>query len=326
MRAIQMSAFGEADVLQYVDLPEPEPGAGEVRVRLHAAGVNPAEAYIRLGTYAFFKPELPYTPGFDGAGVVDSVGEGVTHIRPGDRVFVAALLARRNTGTYAEQVVCDADAVHPLPDSVSFSQGAAVGVPSMAAYRALFQRARLQPGETVLVHGASGGVGTLAVRLARAHGARVIGTADTKESMDLVRQVGAHHVLDHSAPDHLDEIPALTGGRGVDVVIEMLANVNLERDVQILAMYGRVVVVGSRGSIEFTPRLIMIKEATVFGMALWNTPPIEYASGLSAIAAALESGVLHPAVGRELPLEKAAQAHVDIMAPGTYGKMVLVIP
>jgi NADPH2:quinone reductase len=325
MRAIQMSAFGEADVLRCVDLPVPQPGGGEVRVRLYAAGVNPAETYIRAGTYAFFKPKLPYTPGFDGAGVVDSVGEGVSRLRPGDRVFVAALLTGRNTGTYSEMVVCDAEAVHPLPDFASFDQGAAIGVPGMAAYRALFQRARLKPGEIVLVHGASGGVGTLAVQLARGYGAHVIGTAGSKEGMKLVHQMGPHEVLDHSTPGYLDQISTLTGGHGVDVIIENLANVNLERDMPVLAMYGRVVIVGSRGSLEFTPRLAMIKEASVLGMALWNTPPAEYRSGICALAAALESGVLRPVIGPQIPLEKAAQAHVDILAPGTRGKMVLRI-
>ena len=139
MRAIVMTAFGGPEVLRLTDIPEPEPEHGQIRVRLYAAGVNPAEAYIRTGQYAFFKPILPYTPGFDGAGVVDKVGEGVQGSKPGDRVFVTALTARRNTGTYAEKVVCDAEAVHLLPDAVTLEQGAAVGFPGMAAYRALFQ-------------------------------------------------------------------------------------------------------------------------------------------------------------------------------------------
>lgn len=325
MRAIQMSVFGEADVLKCVDLPVPEPGPGEVRIRLHAAGINPADTYIRSGTYAFFKPKLPWTPGFDGAGIVDAVGTGDIRAKPGDRVFVAALLARRNTGTYAEMLVCDAEAVHPLPESMSFAQGAAIGVPSITAYRALFQRAHLQPGEIVLVHGASGGVGTITVQLARACGARVIGTAGTPDGLDLVRCMGAHSAVDHSKPNYLDQVLALTDGRGVDVIVEMLANVNLEKDFQALAKYGRIVIVGSRGSLEFTPRLAMMKEADVLGMAVWNTTQQEYVSALSAVAAALESGVLRPIVGRELPLEQAAQAHVDILKAKAQGKMVLAI-
>jgi len=324
MRAIQMSVFGEADVLKCVDLPTPEPGPGEVRIRLHAAGINPADTYIRSGTYAFFKPKLPWTPGFDGAGVVDAVGEGV-RVKPGDRVFVAALLAKRNTGTYAEKLVCDAEAVHPLPESMSFAQGAAIGVPSITAYRALFQRAHLRPGEIVLVHGASGGVGTVTAQLARACGAHVIGTAGTPDGLDLVRCMGAHSAVDHSKPNYLDQVLALTHGRGVDVIVEMLANVNLEKDFQALAKHGRIVIVGSRGSLEFTPRLAMIKEADVLGMAVWNTTQNEYVEALGAAAAALELGVLRPTVGRALPLEQAAQAHVDILKEKAQGKMVLTI-
>ena len=324
MRAIQMSSFGEADVLQVVDLPVPEPGPNEVRVRLHAAGINPAETYIRTGTYAFLKPDLPYTPGFDGAGIVDKVGDGVTRLHPGDRVFVAAILAKRNTGTYADMVVCDADAVHPLPESLSFSQGAAIGVPSLTAYRALFQRARIKPGETVLVHGASGGVGLLTVQLARAYGAHVIGTAGSADGLELIRQSGAHEVLNHSSEGYLDKIPALTNGHGVDVIVEMLANVNLEEDLKVLAQYGRVVVVGSRGSVELTPRLAMIKEADVLGTALWNAPDCEYTASIYGVAAALEAGTITPVIAEEYPLQDAAQAHIDIInQKGAHGKIVL---
>jgi NADPH2:quinone reductase len=208
---------------------------------------------------------------------------------------------------------------------MSFAQGAAIGVPSITAYRALFQRAHLQPGEIVLVHGASGGVGTITVQSARARGARVIGTAGTPDGLDLVRCMGAHSTVDHSKPNYLDQVLALTDGRGVDVIVEMLANVNLEKDFQALAKYGRIVIVGSRGSLEFTPRLAMMKEADVLGMAVWNTTQQEYVSALSAVAAALESGVLRPIVGRELPLEHAAQAHVDILKEKAQGKMVLAI-
>jgi NADPH2:quinone reductase len=318
-----MTAFGGPEVLQVVEMPDPEPAAGQVRVRLHAVGVNPAETYIRTGTYVFLKPDLPYTPGWDGAGVVDKVGPGVTRPAVGQRVFVAALLDKSSTGTYADQVVCSAASVHPLPDDYSFQEGAAIGVPCAAAYRAVHQRAGVRAAETVLVHGASGGVGIPAVQMARAIGATVIGTADTAESLALVQRCGAHHVLDHGASGYLDQVPRLTGGRGVDVVIEMLANVNLESDLEILAMFGRVVIVGSRGSLTFTPRLAMIKEATVLGMALWNTPPAEWQACTTGVAAALEAGFVRPVVGRELPLEQAARAHVEVLAPGTRGKLVL---
>jgi NADPH:quinone reductase len=320
MHAIRVSRFGPEDVLEYTEVADPAPAAGQVRVRLHAAGVNPADTYIRTGQYAFFTPDLPYTPGFDGAGVVDAVGAGVTSPAPGERVFVSSLGSPGFSGAYAELAVANAADVHPLPSALSFAQGAAVGVPCITAWRALFQKAGLQPGETVLIHGASGGVGIPATQLARDAGAVVIGTAGTEAGADLVRAAGAHAVLDHHADGYLDQI----AGK-VSVVIEMLADVNLVRDLEVLAPRGRVVVVGSRGSIDFTPRLTMRKEAAVLGTALWNATPAEKATALAAVAAKLRSGVLQPVVGAEMPLLDAAEAHRRVLAPGSRGKLVLTI-
>jgi NADPH2:quinone reductase len=325
MKAIQMSSFGEPEVLKLVEVEEPSPVENEVRVKLYFAGVNPAEAYIRAGGYAFFNPEFPYIPGFDGAGVVDEVGPGVTRHKIGDRVFVASILAKRKTGTYAEKVVCDVTAVYKLPETVSFEQGAALGIPVTAAYRALFHRGHLQPGETVLVHGASGGVGILAVQLAKYAGAQVIGTAGTEESMELVRESGADAVLNHNQSGYLEAISSFTNGAGVDVIIEMLANVNLEEDLKYLNKYGRVVVVGNRGSLDFNPRLTMAKEADILGMAVWNAPVEEYNQSLAAVEAALKNGGLQPLVGTMLPLEEAAKAQTQILKNKAKGKMVLEI-
>lgn len=322
MRAISVTSFGGPDVLQLADLPLPEPARDEVRVRLHAAGVNPVDAYIRAGTYAR-KPALPYTPGTDGAGTVDAVGPDVVGLAPGDRVYVAGLGASRCTGTYAEAVVVHASAVHPLPASLSFAQGAAVGVPYATAWRALFDKAQLAPGEIVLVHGASGGVGLAAVQMANAHGAIVLGTAGTDRGRELVLSEGAHHVFDHKSSGYAEEIMAFTGGRGVHVVLDMLANVTLERSLGLLAMRGRVVVIGSRGSLDFNPRLTMAKDATVLGMTLWNMTPAEAAAVQAGVSAGLEAGTLRPVVGREFALADAPRAHEAVTAPGAYGKVVL---
>jgi NADPH2:quinone reductase len=320
MHAIRVGRFGDEDALEYTEVPVPEPGTGQVRVRLHAAGVNPADTYIRTGGYAFFTPALPYTPGFDGAGVVDAVGAGVTSIAPGERVFLSSLGTTGFSGAYAEFAVTDAADVQPLPDALSYAQGAAVGVPCATAWRALFQKAGLQPGETVLIHGASGGVGIPATQLARDAGATVIGTAGTSEGAELVRAAGAHHVLDHTAAGYRDELTDLAPS----VIIEMLADVNLADDLEVIATYGRIVVVGSRGTLEFTPRLTMRKEATIHGTALWNATPAESAAALAAVSAKLGSGTLRPVVGTELPLHDAAEAHRRILAPGARGKLVLI--
>jgi NADPH:quinone reductase len=288
-------------------------------VRVRAAGVNPVDTYIRSGAHAV-RPALPYTPGLDAAGEVEAVGEGVERVSAGQRVYVAGSL----TGAYAELALCEESQCHPLPEHVSFAQGAGVSTPYATAYRALFQRAGAKAGETVFVHGASGGVGTAAVQLARAAGLSVVGTGGTEEGRRLALEQGAHHVLDHRAPGYLERLTELTGGRGVDVILEMLANVNLDKDLGVLAKGGRVVVVGSRGAVEINPRLAMTRDATILGMTLFNASPQESASIHAALAAGLEARTLRPVVGRELPLAEAARAHEDVLKPGAYGKIVLI--
>jgi NADPH:quinone reductase len=319
VKSIRVKEFGGPEVLQSQDIPTPEPGPGEVLVRIYAVGVNPVETYIRAGTYARL-PELPYTPGNDGAGVVDQVGADVSEFKAGDRVYTAGSI----TGTYAEFALCKKEQVHPLPGNISFAQGAAIGTPYATAYRGLLQRGRAKPGEIALVHGASGGVGTAAVQLARAHGLRVLATAGSEEGFKLVRQQGAHEVFDHRKPEHFDEIMKATGGHGVDVIVEMLANVNLSKDLTILAKSGRVVIIGSRGPVEINPRETMQRDADVRGMILPNTPAAQMASIHAALVAGLENGTLRPVIGKEFPLAEAAQAHRTVMESGAKGKIVLV--
>jgi NADPH:quinone reductase len=319
MKAIHVHEFGGPEVLRLKEVPTPQPGPGEVLVRMHAAGVNPVETYIRAGTYARL-PELPYTPGNDGAGVVEQVGADVSELRAGDRVYTAGSLG----GTYAEFALCKKEQVHRLPANVSFAQGAAMGTPYATAYRGLLQRAVAKPGETVLVHGASGGVGTAAVQLAHARGLRVFGTAGSDEGLKLAREQGAHEVFDHRAPEHFEQVMKATGGRGVDVIVEMVANVNLGKDLTILAKGGRVVVIGSRGPVEIDPRNTMQRDADVRGMTLPNTPPAKLASIHAALVAGLENGTLRPVIGKEFPLSEAAQAHRAVMESKAFGKIVLV--
>ena len=318
MKAIRVHEFGGPEVLRLEEVPTPRPGRGQVLVRMHAIGVNPVETYIRTGTYAY-KPTLPYTPGNEGAGVVEEIGSDVNEVKPGDRVYTA----RSVSGTYAEFALCTTEQVHPLPANVSFAQGAAMGTAYATAYRGLLQRADAKPGETVLVHGASGGVGTAAVQLARARGLRVFGTAGRDKGRKLAREQGAQEVFDHLAPDHFEQIMKATGGRGVDVIVELLANVNLGKDLTILAKGGRVVVIGSRGRVEIDPRDTMERDADIRGMGMPNTPPAELASIHAALVAGLENGTLRPVIGKEFPLAEAAQAHRAVMEPGAYGKIVL---
>lgn len=319
MKAIRVHEFGGPEVLKLDEVPDLHPGPGQVLIQVKAAGVNPYDTYMRQGTYAV-KPSLPYTPGSDAAGTVESVGEGVEGLAPGDRVYAAGTL----TGAYAQQALAEAWQVHPLPARITFTQGAGINVPYATAYRALFKVAHAQAAETVLIHGASGGVGTAGVQLARAAGMTVIGTGGTDRGRALVLAEGAHHVLDHRAPGYLDELKKLTHGRGVDVILEMLANVNLAKDLTVLATRGRVVVIGNRGNIEINPRDIMSRDAAVLGMVLWNTSRPDLASIHAGIVAGLENGTLRPVVGKEIPLADAAQAHRAVMEPGAHGKIVLV--
>jgi NADPH:quinone reductase len=318
MKAIRVHTFGGPEVLQLEQVPDPVPGPNQVLIRVRAIGVNPVETYLRSGSNP--KLPLPYTPGTDAAGEIIGLGAAVRHFKVGDRVYTSDT----ETGAYAELTLCEASAVHYLPEKISFVQGAALNIPYATAYRALFQRARALPGEWVLIHGASGGVGTAAVQLARAAGLTVLGSAGSQRGGQLVHQLGAHYVLDHRAPDYLAEVLTITEGRGVDIVLEMLSNINLGKDLTVLAMNGRVIVIGSRGPVEINPREAMGRDADIRAMLLFNASEKEMASIHAALRASLENGVIKPVIGREMPLKEAPQAHQLIMQAGAYGKIVLL--
>jgi NADPH:quinone reductase len=318
MKAIRVHSFGEPDVLKLEEIPKPTPGEGQVVVRVRAVGVNPVETYIRGGKYGPVK--FPYTPGNDCAGVVDGVGAGVAHVVSGDRVYTS----RTISGAYAEFALCDAANVHPLPERASFQQGASVGAPGGAAYRGLFQRGSGIAGETVLVHGATGGVGTAAVQLARAAGLIVVATASSDAGRKYVIEQGAHQAVDHDVTKRPDDVKRVTDGRGFDLILEMAAAQNLASDLTALAKGGRVVVIGSRGKIEIDPRETMGKESAILGMTVFGASPAEHRQIYSALTAALESGTFRPVVGLELPLAEAAKAHELVIQGDKMGKIVLI--
>jgi len=325
MKAIRVSNFGGPEVMRLDDVPDPRPGPGDVVVRIRAAGVNPVDAYLRTGTYAR-KPALPYTPGSDGAGDVEALGADVKGLARGDRVYIAGFgNSPGGAGTYAELALCSPSQLYHLPARVSYPQGAALGVPYGTAYRALFHRAAARPAETVLVHGATGGVGIAVVELARAHGMRVIGTGGTDAGLAAARAHGADVVVNHGAPNYTDDIMRATGGRGADVIIEMAAHINLDRDLSLLAKHGRVVVVGNRGRVEIDPRQAMARDAAILGMTLFNATDRDIAEIHAALIAGLSHGTLNPVIGKELPLAEAAQAHEAVLAAGALGKIVLVV-
>jgi NADPH2:quinone reductase len=319
MKAIVVREFGAPQVMKLETVPDLRPAAGQILVRIHAAGVNPADTYTRTGTYAV-KPPLPYTPGTDGAGVVERVGAGVTQWKSGDRVYVA----RAESGTYAEFALALESQLHPLPENVNFAQGAGVFVPYGTAYHALHHHAHARAGETVLVHGASGGVGVASVQMARAMGLTVFGTAGTDRGLELAQREGAHRVFNHRSPEYRDEIVKAADGRGMDIILEMLANVNLGNDLKLIATNGRVIVIGSRGDVTVTPRDLMARRGRVAAFTLWGATPAESTEIHAGLVAGLANGTLRPVVGKELPLAEAPRAHEEVMQPGAFGKIALL--
>lgn len=318
MKAIQVHEFGPPEVmgLEAVDLRPP--GADEILVEIKAAGVNPVDTYIRAGWYGSRKS--PFTPGLDAAGIAVQVGPDVKDVSAGQRVFISGSV----TGTYAQQTICKSANVHPLPDAVSFEQGAALGVPYGTALRGLFQRGGAAEGQTVLIHGASGGVGIAAVQLAKAAGLTVIATAGSEAGRDLLGRQRADVVLDHHDPAHFQQVTEATEGKGVDVVLEMLANVNLAGDLKIAAKHGTVVVIGSRGPVEIDPRDMMSRELNVLGV-MGNLATVEEkAAAWSGIAKWLKDGTIQPVIAQSMPLEDAAKAHVEVMESAHHGKIILI--
>ena len=324
MKAVRVHQFGGPEVLQLdTNVPIPSPGNKEVLIRVKVVGVNPVETYMRAGKYARKPDQFPFILGGDCAGTVEEVGSDVTEFKKGDRVFTM----RTTSGCYAEFAVAATTSVWPLSSALSFAQGAALGVPYFTAFRALFQRGgRARAGETVLVHGASGGVGIATVQFARAYGLHVIGTAGTQQGEKMVVDGGAHHVFNHRAPGYLERVAAAAkeNGDGIDVVVENASHVNLGSDLTLLAQGGRVVVVGSRGPIEINPRDTMLRETSIVGVLLWLASTSDLKEAGAAIEAGAETGWLRPMVGKEYPLEQAAAAHTEIIeGGGALGKLVL---
>lgn len=319
MKAIRVHETGAPEVMRLEEVPDPRPEAGEILVRIRAIGVNPVDTYLRAGSQGY-RPELPYTPGRDAAGEVEAVGPGVEGRAPGDRVYISGTL----TGAYAEKALCRAEQVRPLPENVSFAAGASLGVPYATAYHALFQRAGALPGEVVLIHGASGGVGTAAVQWAAAAGLTVVGTAGSERGRELVIGQGATAALDHHDPGHLEEARKLAGERGIGVIVEFLANVHLAGDLAVLGQGGRIVVVGSRGKVEIDPRDLMGAGGAVLGLLLLKAGRKQLAAIDAAIQSGLRTGTLRPVIGRQLPLAEAARAHHAVMEEPAYGKIVLM--
>jgi len=320
MRALMLHNFGGPEVMKIEEIPIPEPGKNEVLIRIHAAGVNPVDTYIRAGHFAPESYKLPLILGSDGAGVVEAVGAGVTRFKKGERVFCYT------SKCYAQYCVVPDHLCWTLPGKCSFAQGASIGVPYFTAYNALFQTGWSKKSKSVLIHGASGGVGLAACQLARHAGMTVYGTAGTEEGLKLIQEAGAHHVFNHRDSDYVKKLMEATKGEGVDLILEMAAHANLGNDLDIIKPKGIVAVIGSHGPTSVDPGKLMGKQSAVFGILLFTVPKEEVAEAGSAIAKGLEDGSLNPIIDKEYPLERAGDAHKDIMgSAGAKGKLILIV-
>jgi NADPH2:quinone reductase len=320
-RAITVHGFGDSSVLKVQEQRDgPVLSSGQVRLEMLCAGVNPVDTYIRGGSYGVL-PALPYTPGFDGCGKILEIGPQVQ--RPDLHVGQRVWCYRSVSGTYASEAVCEAKHVAPVPAHVGDVEAAGVGVASMTAALALFEHARVQPGEVVLIHGGSGGVGLACVQLARAFGCAVLASAGSERGMEAVTQAGAHVAVSHADPAYVEKLLAGRSHAGIDVIIEMLANVNLPADTRLIAPRGRIVVVGNRGEVMFNPRSLMAKDATVTGMSVMNATDAAATRSMWRVNAALDRGTLRPVVEHVYALEDAPAAHEKVMERGKVGKVVL---
>ncbi|MEE1675685.1 NADPH:quinone reductase [Agarivorans aestuarii] len=315
MQAIQAQHHGDTLSLEQID--DLQANQDQILIKVEAAGVNPVDTYIVAGTNNY-TATFPHTPGKDAAGTIVQLGAKVSGFKLGQRVYCAGTLS----GASAELCLASPQQVHPLPDCLSYEQGACLGTPYATAWRALFIRARSQSAETVLIHGASGGVGLAAIQLAKAAGCRVFATAGSEAGLALLKQQGADVVANHHQAEHYQ---TLQQAGKVDVILEMLANQNLGDDLPLLNKGGRVVVIGSRGSVEINPRDLMARDACVMGMALANADSQQLTQIHAAIYAGATAGFIRPVISQSFNLADTTLAHEAVMQAGATGNIVVKV-
>ena len=323
MKAVRIHQYGGPEVLVYEDVPIPEPGSAQVLVRVEAASVNPVDVAVREDRFPTPK-KPPKTLGSDGSGIVETVGGDVTTVRAGDRVFFSGL-GVGSEGSYADYaLIAETQAVR-MPATLSFVDAAALGMAFPAAYYGLIRRGKVQAGETVLVQGAAGGVGSASVQLAKALGARVIATIAGLAQADLVRGLGADETIDYLREDVVARTLALTGGKGVDLVHELVISVNLPIDVRLVAKGGRIVCAGQGPAPEALVPIgeALAKDVTLLFMNLTNAGRAGVAAIAAEVAQMAASGRVKPVIGATFPLAEARRAH-ELLAGEPLGKIVLL--
>lgn len=325
MKFVEIAGFGGPEVLKPAQGPLPEPAAGQVLIRVHAAGVNRPDLIQRLGHYPP-PPGVSPVPGLEVAGTVEALGSGVTAPAAGDRV--CALLAG---GGYAEYAVADAGSCLPLPRDFDFTQAAALPETFFTVWSNVFQRGALKSGETLLVHGGASGIGTTAIQLGRAFGARVFATASGAERCRACRELGAELAIDYRTQDFVAECLRATQDRGVDLILDMVAGDYVARNIRVAAPDGRIVIIAGLGGFESKVNLLplMLKRLVLTGSTLRPRPPA-FKAGIAAqlkekVWPLLDAGRVRPVIYKVLPLAEAAEAHRIMEAGGHVGKIVLKI-
>lgn len=324
MRAVVCSAVTSHRDLTVQDIPAPAMVPGGVRIRVAAAGLNFADSLITAGQYQE-KPEPPFVPGFEAAGTVVEVADGVTAVRPGDRV-----MAMPGLGAFAEELVVPETAVWPLAEGMTMETGAAFPIAYGTAHFGLFDRARLRAGEVVLIHGAAGGVGLTAVECARAAGATIIATAGGPEKLAVAARHGADHGIDYRTEDIRDRVLALTDGRGADVVYDPVGGAVFDASLRCTAPDGRLLTVGfASGTVPQIPaNRLLVKNLSVIGFywgAYLRIAPERVRASMSELSAWHAQGKLHPHVSGTYPLDEVVSAIDALLGRGTTGKLVLRI-
>ena len=326
MNAIQVHKFGGPEVLEYrTDVPRPKPGPDHVLVRVKAIGVNPVDVLIRAGLFG--PQKFPFIPGSDFAGIVDEVGTNVTSVKVGQRVYGANLKASGDgMSAYAQFIAIKHNLVYPLHDSLTFAQGASLPVPYFTAYRALYHLAEAKPGETVFIHGASGGVGIAAVQIASGLGLTVIGTASTPEGRELAKKAGAHYVFNHYEEGYLEKVKEAAGERGIDLILESIADKNLQKDINLVRDKGRIILIGGAKEIAINPVDVFAHELVIKGVLLFKINDEELVETSHALYAGAKAGWVHPYIWKEFPLEKAADAQTFLKSEsGARGKVIITV-
>lgn len=315
MKAVRIHEFGSADSLRVDEVEKPRAGAGEVLIKTVVAGINYADIMLRTGNYLFIPP-LPFTPGFEVAGTIEAVGEGVEHLQTGQRVIAAM-----QSGGYAEYAVASAERVVPIPENLEYGAATALLVQGLTALGLL---KNLQAGQTVLIHAAAGGVGSLLVQLAKQKGARVIGTASTSQKLDIVKGLGADVGIDYTQPDWTNRVLEATNGKGVDLLIEMVGGSIGSRNAELLAEKGTMIVFGAASGEDFQISALGLlgKNLTVRGYTLYGEKPETLAEFTRELMSQLEADKLRVMV-QEFPLAEASQAHTALEGRKTTGKIVL---